>query len=162
MQTSKNKSKGFTLIELMVVVAIVGIAGAIAVSSYQDTQRTSRRSVAQGGLEQLAMVMETYYLEHNSNYSEAGDPSVDNHGKPLIFPHLYPTTGKVPYYSLWVLSVTKNTYTLVAVPINSQAGDGLLMLTSTRLKGWDQDNSLNGNTNNLNNLTASELDWNKN
>jgi type IV pilus assembly protein PilE len=44
-----HAAKGFTLIELMIVVAVVGILAAIAYPSYQDSVRKSRRADARDG-----------------------------------------------------------------------------------------------------------------
>ncbi|MFC7000747.1 type IV pilin protein [Pseudobowmanella zhangzhouensis] len=63
------KQQGFSLIELMVAVAIVGILVVIAVPSYQDHVRSANRAAAQADLMALAAAME----QHKSvNYSYAG------------------------------------------------------------------------------------------
>jgi type IV pilus assembly protein PilE len=55
---NKNLSKGFTLIEMMITVAIVGILASIAYPSYQEYVRTTRRSVATGCVQEMAQQME--------------------------------------------------------------------------------------------------------
>ncbi|MFI3186333.1 MAG: prepilin-type N-terminal cleavage/methylation domain-containing protein, partial [Methylococcaceae bacterium] len=57
----KQSQAGFTLIELMVTVAIVGILAAIAYPSYQDSVRKSRRADASGALLGLANAMERHF-----------------------------------------------------------------------------------------------------
>ena len=51
---------GFTLIELMIVVAVVAILAAIAVPAYNEQVRKSRRSEATSGLSQLALLQERW------------------------------------------------------------------------------------------------------
>ena len=66
--------RGFTLIELMIVVAIVGILARIAYGSYQSSVAKSRRSVAQGCLVEQAQFLERYYTT-NMSYSGAVLPA---------------------------------------------------------------------------------------
>ena len=63
---SKKNSAGFTLIELMIVVAIVGILAAIAYPSYQEQVRKSRRSDAMNALSTAAAMQERWFTEHSS------------------------------------------------------------------------------------------------
>ncbi|MGC8853872.1 MAG: type IV pilin protein [Halothiobacillaceae bacterium] len=68
-----KSSKGFTLIELMIAVAIVGILAAIAYPSYQQYVLKTRRAAAQGCLQELAQWMERYYTS-NMTYANANLP----------------------------------------------------------------------------------------
>ncbi|MDH5610853.1 MAG: type IV pilin protein [Gammaproteobacteria bacterium] len=60
-----KKNNGFTLIELMIVVVIIGILTAVAAPSYMDYLRESRRADAKVGLTKLADKQERYYLQNN-------------------------------------------------------------------------------------------------
>lgn len=141
-----KKDNGFTLIELMVVVAIVGILAAIAIPSYQDSMRKSRRADAQGALMNFANAMERYFTENNTycGVSQWGNDSCgdggefDSGGKPNMYA---PPSETDQYYEIYISAATQSFYTLQAVPEGAQAGDGMLELDSTGVKRWDRNNN---------------------
>lgn len=71
-----KKASGFTLIEIMIVVAIVGILAAIAVPMYTDHIRRTQLVEAHTGLSDLRVRMEQFYQD-NRTYDGAG---LDNCG----------------------------------------------------------------------------------
>jgi type IV pilus assembly protein PilE len=60
-----KKTQGFTLIEIMIVVVIVAILAAVAVPSYQDSVRKTRRADAKEALTKAAAAQERYFFTHN-------------------------------------------------------------------------------------------------
>lgn len=64
-----QQAKGFTLIEIMIAVAIVGILTAVALPAYNDYTRKAKRSEAKSLLMQVAARQEQYYL-NNKTYTE--------------------------------------------------------------------------------------------
>lgn len=60
-----KKSNGFTLVELMIVVAIVGIISAIALPSYQSSVAKSRRAEARAQLLETVQFMQIFYSRND-------------------------------------------------------------------------------------------------
>jgi len=124
--------KGFTLVELMITVAIVGILASVAYPTYLQSITKSRRADAQATLFGLAQAMERFYT-NNGTYEGAAD--TDN--SPTIFSATSPLDSADVYYNLTVESADVSSYRLKADPVNAQEGDGMLTLKSTGEKGWD-------------------------
>lgn len=139
MQHSRLGRNGFTLIELMIVVAIIGVIAAIAFPSYQEYVDRSRRTDAKAALTGLAGAMERHHTT-NSTYEGAATGGSDT-GAPGIFPDEAPLDSGVKYYDLTIQAADATSYTLRASPKGVQAGDGILELSSTGARGWDRDAS---------------------
>lgn len=99
-------SKGFTLIELMVVVAIVGILAAIAIPGFNEQIRKSRRAEAIQGLADLQMRQERWRA-NNATYGTAAQVGL-------------PTSQ---YYTFAVTVNTGTDAAMTATPAGAQAGD---------------------------------------
>ncbi|GAC14425.1 type IV pilin protein [Aliiglaciecola lipolytica] len=151
----RNPQSGFTLIELMIVVAIIGIITSIAYPSYQGFLKTSNRGAAQSDLMALAAAMERHKAA-NYTYKGAAESNADT-GKPAIF-HTYspssePVANKKYDLTIESVSASGNSYLITAKPVSgtSQAGDGNVYFYSDGRKAWDKDNS--------NSLSSSEYCW---
>lgn len=70
---SLDPQRGFTLIEVMIVVAIVAILSAIALPAYQDYVKRGKIPEATSGLSNARVAMEQWYQD-NHDYSAAGNP----------------------------------------------------------------------------------------
>jgi type IV pilus assembly protein PilE len=138
--SGKRRSSGFSLIELMFVVTIIGILAAIAVPNYQEYLRKSRRADVTGTLTSFAAAMERYYTQHNSYLGSAqgGAP-----GAPIasLFASQAPVDGNNKTYNLTIQSLSASNFTLRATPISVQQGDGYLELLSSGARQWDRNNN---------------------
>jgi type IV pilus assembly protein PilE len=74
--TRQGAEAGFTLIELMITIAIVAILATIAISTYQDQIVKSRRAAAASCLQQSAQFLERFYTTQLS-YAQAPRPDCD-------------------------------------------------------------------------------------
>jgi type IV pilus assembly protein PilE len=133
--TRNPGSAGFTLIELMIVVVIAGVLMAIAIPSYIDKVRKSRRTEAKTALLDLAGREERFY---NTNNLYSSTPSDLGYGAVAA---AFPMNVGSGYYQVNVtfnMALTPPTYTITAVPITAdQIKDTqcqLFTLTSTGLQ----------------------------
>lgn len=121
------RTRGFTLIEMMITVAIVAILAAVAYPSYQEQIRKARRADAQTALLELAQFMERFYTT-TGTYVGAALPFNEA-----------PKEGTTKYYDLnFSVAATATAYTLQAAPKGAMAGDacGSLRIAHTGAKTY--------------------------
>ncbi len=128
MSANRRASLGMTLIELMIVVAIIGILASIAYPSYQEYVRRGQRSEARAQLMEAAQFMERNFTMNNS-YAGVGAAQLNTAG--------LDQSPKLPQAAVYnIVPVTAlATYTLTAVPVGGgmMAGDrcGTLRINQT-------------------------------
>lgn len=130
----KKVNRGFTLLEVMIVVVIIAILAAVAIPSYRDSVTKSRRADAQGALQGFAQAMERFYTQ-NGTYAGAAAAAADT-GAPAIFAIKSPIDGAQTFYQLTINAAGANSYTLLATPVGPQAGDGNLTLDQAGRRVW--------------------------
>lgn len=116
MQRSGRKVRGFSLIELMVVVAIIGILASIAYPNYRDHMRKTRRTAGESCMTAVAQQLERYFT---TNLTYVG--AVANTG--ICEPRA------LEAYNITVGGLGAKAYTISAAPIGPQAGDSCGTLT---------------------------------
>ena len=114
------KSRGFTLIEMMITVGIIGILAAIALPAYGDYIARGKRAEARAEILKAEGWLERFNTENNVYTSNPPANNI-NTGFNTRFSAI-PSTGSANY-SL-TLSVSATTYTMTITRQNSMANDG--------------------------------------
>lgn len=123
------KNNGFTLIELMIVVVILGILAAIAYPSYTGYQQRGKRLEAQTVLLDIAQQLPAYKVAHG-NYDNASSA-------PFVTAKI-PSTGTENYSVVLTVSADKHSWSLEAIPANSMINTGALTLNSSGQQCWEK------------------------
>ena len=121
MQSSTDNSKGFTLVEVMIVVAIIGVLAAIAYPSYQRYVISSKRADMMTEMHNIASEIESRKLAQGSYGAiSAGVQSDFKGGYPTQGQALYDITitPDDPLTSEWTITATPKTSTQMATDGN--------------------------------------------
>lgn len=144
----KSQQRGFSMIELMVAVAVVGILASIALPQYSQYVQRGRRAEARTVLLQAGLAMQRFYAANDAY-------DVDRAGNAVLAAipatlQQSPSDGSANY--VWdkdVSTITATGFTLVFKPMNAMVGDkcgsftldqtgakNVLNATSTRAECW--------------------------
>lgn len=105
--------KGFTLIEILIAIVIVGLLSVIAYPSYLEYITRARRGDGQSALLNLASRMERYYSDHNTYQTATLGTGANTD---VLSTNLSPEG----WYTLSITNATSSNYTVQATPRNAQ------------------------------------------
>ena len=133
------KKTGFTLVELMIVITIVGVLSSIALPAYLDYARSAKRATAQSDLMKLSIFLERRFTE-NSSYliAETVTDPISSAVCGIAAGCTPSLTGVVAHddYAYSLTAVTATAFTLRALPGSNQDQDkcGTMTLTDTGVR----------------------------
>ena len=119
-------SRGFTLIEVMITVAIVAILASIALPNYRQYVIRSKRSAAQAQMMDIANRQQQFLIA-NRSYADKTALTTSGYSLPSEVSGNYS-------YDVTLQASGPPTFTITFTPIGSQVGDGNLGLTSEGVK----------------------------
>jgi type IV pilus assembly protein PilE len=130
MRTAK-KHAGFTLIELMIVIAIIGILATIAYPMYQNYIKRTKRADAKVALAALQQAQEKYRTNcavyasgiGSARTCVAGSSTAGDHNLVYVGNGASPTVSPDGYYNLAISNTSATAYTITATATGAQAAD---------------------------------------
>lgn len=105
--------KGFTLIELMIVVVIIGILGSIAIPSYREYVKRGKAAEATSNLANLKIRMEQYFQD-NKTYADTGGFTAP----------CSPAAAEAQFFTYSCTTQTAANFTIAAAAISGKGIDG--------------------------------------
>jgi type IV pilus assembly protein PilE len=132
------RRNGFTLIELMIVIAIVAILASVALPSYREYIRRGQVQEAFGNLADYRVKLEQYYQDFRG-YGDSGGAVCANGANAPAWGNFVPSGAKYFSYACALGGVADNqSYTLTATGSSGAAVGNVYTLTSGNVKGTTQ------------------------
>jgi type IV pilus assembly protein PilE len=128
-----SAARGFTLIEVMIVVAIIGILASIAYPAYTESVARNKRAAAKAALLENAQWLERTYTVSGSYAKKGNDAAIVNADLPV---QEAPKDNSAKVYTVSLSASSASGFTLQAVPKNGMASDkcGTFTLSNTGAK----------------------------
>lgn len=150
--TAHGRAAGFTLVEALIVVALLGILAAIAIPSYRDYVVRSKRAAARQVLLEAAQYLERIYTTAGCYDFSTTPACLARSGPATVQPEALsraPSEGRASYVVHWSIGDGGQAYRLTATPCADAGGAcpagadasfsdpecGALTLTQTGLRG---------------------------
>lgn len=127
----RNVQRGFTLIELMIALAIVAVLAMVALPAYFDQVRKSRRGEAIALVSQVAQAQERWRANNAQFTNDFGTSFLNVRSTAASGV----TTLSEPYYTITVNSTSATSYRVRAVAAGAQAGDKKCTTMEMRVTG---------------------------
>jgi len=126
-----RRQGGFTLIELMITVAVVSVLAAVALPAYKEQIARGKRTDAETALLDAAQYMQRYYAANNSYDATDPVPSLPVQVSPRG------SNGAAVNYNLSIKAKSATGFTVQAVPANAMAADkcGTLTYDDQQVRG---------------------------
>ncbi len=116
--------RGFTLIEMMIVVAIIAILIAVAIPNMVGSRKAANEKSALGELRTIATALETYFIREDEYPNTNPLSTLANHD---LLPSRYSNAGssielRSQHYTINVVSISTDSYNILATPKNERFG----------------------------------------